>query len=614
MSTSPGHFPRIKQAIAGVIATLCIAGCASSQTAAPAPKQVDPVARAAVVPRSDVGVDVTFGGVAVVPLGQTLDASIASRPSELSLDNGTRITVMWRWANAAIDNQTATGSSEVDSRLRISRAWFGPASTWTTSDAPGESAFGTWLAVLTLPRSCDGRSLVLGMRTLHFRVLEPSSRLVAPPAGGAWPHSWVGVTDPMLSVARSSPGTRWWARLVSDGLRSRITRIGPAADATTDAGAQTPPDLDRFSDPVLELWANQQEERWRWALDALAAHDREFAQMLVARIGLVANLEGCGVPFATFADPKLEQLRETLLDQRLDARDRRNAAQAWLENQPASLAWVADDAGAIVRSEELHSVPRAVVSLGIANLTSVPVVAWGGSLADQTAEDASQLLTRVEPRASSTLHVHCDVDSSRDLPPGQFPPAVRLAAHIGDDIVMCDAFASPVAVRPPGFVIPGLVADWTAGSLVAAARENAAAPPIDVRTRGLLERNESNQWMLRLDVADVATSEQVVRLWLGLRRENQTPITEVRLRPAGLEPLIADGPVETSAIRTPDAWVLRFVIPKQEIDPDGVLRLAIERIGAGGRVSWPRPMLPWQMEPGRFALDLRAWDQVGRGR
>jgi hypothetical protein len=372
--------------------------------------------------------------------------------------------------------------------------------------------------------------------------------------------------------------------------------------------------LDRFADPILESWATQQEERWRWALDVVAVDDPKLAKELVSRIALVARIDGYAAPLAVFADPKLDQLRDTLLDQRRDARDRRNAVQVWLENQPASLAWVADDAGAIVSPDEQPRTRLAVVNLGIANLTSVPVVAWGGKLADQTAEDASQLLTYVEPRSSANLHVRCDVDSARDLPPGQFPPPVTLAAHIGDDIVMCDAFASPIAVRPPGFVIPGLVADWTAVSLAAAARENAAAPPIDARTRGMLDRDENNQWTLRIDVADVATSEQVIRLWLGPRRENQTPSAEVRLRPAGLDPLIADGPIQASATRTTEGWVLRFSVTPRDIDHDGILRLAVERIGSGGRVSWPRPMLPWQMEPGRFALDLKAWDQIGRGR
>jgi len=401
---------------------------------------------------------------------------------------------------------------------------------------------------------------------------------------------------------------------MSDGLRSRITRINAGRDGREDAGAEAPPDVDRFADTTLEIWANQQEERWRWALDAVAAKDRALARQLVERMGLVATVQQNRVPLAAFADLKLEQLCGVLLDPRKEARDRRNAVLAWLENQPASLAWIVDDAGAIAQAQESRPTARSLVSMGVVNLTAAPVVAWGGALADQSAQDASQVLKRVESQSGTELQVYCDVDSASDLPPGQFPAPVRLAAHVGDDIVMCDAFASPLAVRPPGFVIPGLVADWSAASLIAATRDPAAAPAIDPRTRGLVDRDETGRWGLRLEVADVATVEQVIRVWLGLRRENQTPSAEVRLRPAGLEPLIADGPVETIATRTPEGWVLRFAIPPSEIDQFGVLRLAVERIGPGGRVSWPRPMLPWQMEPGRFGLDLRAWDQVGRGR
>jgi hypothetical protein len=33
--------------------------------------------------------------------------------------------------------------------------------------------------------------------------------------------------------------------------------------------------------------------------------------------------------------------------------------------------------------------------------------------------------------------------------------------------------------------------------------------------------------------------------------------------------------------------------------------------GRGRRSAWPRPMLPWQDEPGRAALDTRAWGGGG---
>jgi hypothetical protein len=54
-------------------------------------------------------------------------------------------------------------------------------------------------------------------------------------------------------------------------------------------------------------------------------------------------------------------------------------------------------------------------------------------------------------------------------------------------------------------------------------------------------------------------------------------------------------------------------LPAQAIEPSGVLRLGVERLDERGvRSAWPRAMMPWEAEPGRAAIDTRAWERIGR--
>ena len=64
----------------------------------------------------------------------------------------------------------------------------------------------------------------------------------------------------------------------------------------------------------------------------------------------------------------------------------------------------------------------------------------------------------------------------------------------------------------------------------------------------------------------------------------------------------------TTVSRQGGKWVANVPIPARCVEKDGTLRIAIERTDSRGRrTSWPRPMLPWDSEPGRVALDTKAW-------
>jgi hypothetical protein len=123
----------------------------------------------------------------------------------------------------------------------------------------------------------------------------------------------------------------------------------------------------------------------------------------------------------------------------------------------------------------------------------------------------------------------------------------------------------------------------------------------------------AGQWTIYVEClrpAFSANDSDSVRIWLG-------PIT----RPDAVLRITRDGSVrdelfsDSSAaligdIRlAADRWSFRVTLPPDAIPSDGHLMIAMERLATGGRRwSWPRPMMPWQAEPGRVRADLSAWE------
>ena len=67
---------------------------------------------------------------------------------------------------------------------------------------------------------------------------------------------------------------------------------------------------------------------------------------------------------------------------------------------------------------------------------------------------------------------------------------------------------------------------------------------------------------------------------------------------------------EATVVRHADGWSAWIDVPESAIDPQGILRIAFERVDARGvRSTWPRTCTPWCEDPGRASLDLRAWGE-----
>ena len=135
-------------------------------------------------------------------------------------------------------------------------------------------------------------------------------------------------------------------------------------------------------------------------------------------------------------------------------------------------------------------------------------------------------------------------------------------------------------------------------------------------TAGILTRRSDGAWELRIECripsGDIPPGD-VVRVFLGSARQ---PRAVLQLEPRGflydeLEPVAEDeSPSRTPLVvrRQNDRWACSIVVPDSAIEPGMLLRIGIERrTGSGERLTWPRPVLPEQDQPGRALIDLGAW-------
>jgi hypothetical protein len=155
----------------------------------------------------------------------------------------------------------------------------------------------------------------------------------------------------------------------------------------------------------------------------------------------------------------------------------------------------------------------------------------------------------------------------------------------------------------------------------------AGAPDVEMTgspewaTAGLLYRaaDQGDQWSLYLECRQPPgqTKAETVRVWLGafgatrsiLRVSSDGKASDDLAPGRGLD--AAAAPV---IVRHDDKWILRIPIPPSRIEADRTVRIAVERTDSRGRRStWPRPMLPWQAEPGRVWVDLGAWPTTTPG-
>jgi hypothetical protein len=387
----------------------------------------------------------------------------------------------------------------------------------------------------------------------------------------------------MLEPEASSPLRRWRYRLLTRGLAPETNGAGSVA-------------LPRLGDPILEALARQTEGKWQAALSELWLSDPELAERVKHRLAAMVDF-GSGVVAPAWATDgaSLEALLMDLLNRRLDAGQKAERAAAWLEALPAGAAWVVDDAG--LRDA---GTGRPLSTCGVANLLDRTTLAWAS-----TGETASPELLTVQAFSAGVAAAHGRDERSG----GPTPVQVHVGRWVGTRMLALGSLPA----TPPGARIEGFLRDWTMAALLAGAPDDSMATPIDWEGAALLRREADGGWWLYGEFrsagmnADTDTGSEVVRLWFG---PSGRPTALIRANSAGVVVNdVGQGPVREARVsREPGKWILRVPVPPGCIESDGTLRMAIERRDARGRrTTWPRPMLPWQTEPGRVAVDMNAW-------
>ncbi|MBL9032532.1 MAG: hypothetical protein JNM80_12605 [Phycisphaerae bacterium] len=528
-------------------------------------------------------VDVVLGRRLVIPV--TVQGGLSPRrPVPVRLDDGRTLEARLAWLSVGPEPE-AEPNSWVDPAGR----W---ASVWADADRRPEGA-GGWLLIVDLPLDSVGQGLYLGTTRVPLNWL-PDPALLTDPASGRelpWPRpiADLGESPHLLRLAqpeRTSPVRRWRYRLLTRGLQPR-----PAPALT--GGEPAPAETDEFADPVIEAVARQVESRWQVALAWLWIADADLAERVRQRLaGAVRYGERVVAPAWTIDQPALDALLLDLLDPRLRAHERRERALAWLSSLPTAVAWVIDDAG-------LRDAGRVtgVGQVGVANLSDRAALAWVG--VGMSAE-----LTSIPAGAAGELPVLMPRSDDGGDPGAKGP--LRVVAHVGPWSGPCAVALRPIEAAPPGLRLGPLLADWTMRTWM-----GGVAPPepsADWAGLGLLQKSGDGSWTLFLEFRGPARTEpEGARVWLGPR---ERPVAVFRVSSTGLATEeVGRGSTEGVQVsREPDRWTVRLTIPAGTIEPDGIVRIGLERTdGRGVRSAWPRPMLPWQVEPGRVAVDLSAW-------
>lgn len=531
---------------------------------------------------TEARIDAILGRTLVIPV--TLEGAInPARPIPVRVDDGRRLNAELFWISVRDDGKPTWD-------------WLAPAGRWAATPATASSRpspIGFWALVMDLPFNAVGQGLWIGQDRYPLNWLPDPSLIREREDGGPWrPPLGDSLPQRLLTLAAAearSPVRRWRSLLLTQGLR-------PPKPEAEDYAAS------RFDDSVLEALARQTEARWRIALALLWSADADLAERVKRRLAGAADFgQGVVAPAWPTSSEDLGSLLADLLTPRLEPERRAERAAAWLETLPDGAAWVIDDAG-------LRDAPsgRSIATLGLANLTERTTLGWV-----TTAHDAHS------PELASLASQEAKSFAAIAPPPVEAGtrPVVPVTLNVGRWSTVRQVAMDRLPAAPPGLRIPALVGDWTMSAWLAGEPDTIMLGEPEWATAGLLHRaaDGSDQWWLYLECRRPPgeRGRETVRVWLG---PTGRPSAVLRISSDGAavdERAIDQGLGQRAAVQVAaheGKWLASIPIPPHCVEPDGTLRIAVERTDARGRRSaWPRPMLPWQPEPGRITADLGAW-------
>ena len=552
-------------------------------------------------------IDVVLGRTLVLPV--TVQGPVDVREQVAArLDDGRSPNAALYWLGVTPDQSITT--------------WLEPAGRWTATPAGADrlpSGSGVWAIILEFPLDAVGQGVWINETRFALNWLPDPGSLSAGTEAWPLPLGEIPRSSSLLRLAApelASPLRRWRYSLLMSGLR-------PDARPPAELDLSEPmPGLGMvFDDPVLEAVARQTEARWQIALGNLWLANPDLADRLKRRLVAAVDFLGPGpavlAPAWPTSQADLDALLSDLLNPRLSPAAHAERAAAWLDSQPPATAWVTDDAG--LRDAQTG---RPVSTCTVANLTERATLAW----ASRDTWPAAAGLTTVAARGTARISVVAD--ESADAAPRAGEPLRTTAfnLHAGEWETERAAMWMRLPARPPGLRFEPLFSDWTMVGWLTGEPDAGMVPAPEWAAAALLYRNDTAaqdgtiglRWMLMVEcrTAQGASPEnESIRVWLGpygsptavLKATATGVVVDERAPDSGLR-----GDMNAASIaELPEKWVAQIPIPARAIEPDGTLRIGLERTDSRARrTAWPRPMLPWQSEPGRVAVDTTTWGDL----
>ncbi len=319
------------------------------------------------------------------------------------------------------------------------------------------------------------------------------------------------------------------------------------------------------------------------------------------------------------ADPdELTGLLSLLLDFTQSDRQVMQSALAWADAKNLRLVWP-------------QSADRDSVTVAIANPTFKPVVArftWLGT-------DQAPVATRLEPAVLTRVDVDRPVRAT-DQPRRPVQPSVgesmpeTLIVEVEGRSLEVTSRRDALIARPPGIVFAPLRAPLT---LAEAQSHQQLAVPSDRSTLVQLRRF-NHRWEIFWECrrptpptseADFAAIEdlhdtqgiEAVTLLIGPEETDGGPTVVLIVPELGWRRLLVgenDGTLRIHRRSYNDRWYCRLVMPESWMKghSPGRVEIGFTRTHGDSNAveAGPNTTVPWQLDPGRVAVDISTWEDV----
>ena len=477
------------------------------------------------------------------------------------------------------------------------------------------SSPGTWIASIDLPIDAVGQGIWIEGTRYEPNWLPSPQRVILETSSRANDGFW----DPVLTESqwdalhihnalanlRADPFNRWRARLLTEGFNPSDHADPNLATSDRDLTAIHTQLLQSDNSKILDQIADHFTARWQIILGRIWLIDPAAARRLKHQLTRTVSVDGQQIPMWTDDPSQLSALSHDLLSPFVNDELRVERVTVWLDAQPDGLSWVIDDAGHPSRHPMTITPTIGMLWLSETNHTSTARI---------ESSAIAPLIETISPNIVTERTFAAPTENARSQ--GQINRPRQLNTQIGTQRTALSALGSIPHGSPPGIIVGPLLNDWTLGALSSLNSAQDILPPVNRRVAGLVYRatdlNETDPhigWQLYLECAISPGDDPTITLSVGPMNATRAAwsiskslgLLEMRTDPD----IIAD-PDYTSVIDD-DRWIITLDIPPEAISDDGFLLLGIERTDQRAHTAWPRRMMPWQNEPGRFIIDTTNW-------